>query len=375
MSKLSNISTSIFTVMSKMATEHNAINLSQGFPNFPVDEKLTDIVAQLTKQDVHQYTPMAGYPPLMNKITTLVAHSYQRTIQSETEILVTTGATQGIFSSVQALVGNGDEVIILDPSYDSYEPNVLLSNGTPVRIALNDDYTPNWEIIEAACSEKTKMIIINNPHNPTGKILTESDFEALEKLLEKFPNIILLSDEVYEYITFEQKHISVHTKPLLRNRTVVISSFGKTFHITGWKIGYVVAPEHLMTEIKKVHQFLVFSVNSLSQAAISEYLDIVFVDNIGDFYQQKRDCFRQLLGKSRFKLLPCEGTYFQVVSYEAISNENDVDFCKRLITEHGVAAIPISTFYENEKDLKLIRFCFAKDNATLEEAARRLCEI
>ncbi|MGM8361381.1 methionine aminotransferase [Flavobacterium sp. ARAG 55.4] len=375
MSKLPNSTTSIFTVMSKMATEHNAINLSQGFPNFPVDEKLTDIVAQLTKQDVHQYTPMAGYPPLMNKITTLVAHSYQRTIQSETEILVTTGATQGIFSSVQALVGNGDEVIILDPSYDSYEPNVLLSNGTPVRIALNDDYTPNWEIIEAACSEKTKMIIINNPHNPTGKILTESDFEALEKLLEKFPNIILLSDEVYEYITFEQKHISVHTKPLLRNRAVVISSFGKTFHITGWKIGYVVAPEHLMTEIKKVHQFLVFSVNSLSQAAISEYLDIVSVDSIGDFFQQKRDYFRQLLGKSRFKLLPCEGTYFQVVSYEAISNENDVDFCKRLITEHGVAAIPISTFYENEKDLKLIRFCFAKDNATLEEAARRLCEI
>lgn len=375
MSKLPNITTSIFTVMSKMAAEHNAINLSQGFPNFPVDEKLTAIVAELANEDIHQYTPMAGYPPLLSKIATLVKDSYQRIIQAETEILVTTGATQGIFTTIQALVENEDEVIILDPSYDCYEAPVLLCNAMPVRVPLNDDYTPNWETIEAACSEKTKMIIINNPHNPTGKILNETDFEALEKLLEKFPKIILLSDEVYEYITFEQKHISVNTRKALRNRAVIVSSFGKTFHITGWKIGYLVAPEHLMIEIKKVHQFLVFSVNSLSQAAISNYLDVVSVAEIGNFYQQKRDYFRQLLSKSRFQLLPCEGTYFQVVSYEAISNENDVDFCKRLITEHGVAAIPISNFYENGKDLNLIRFCFAKDNATLEEAARRLCKI
>nr|WP_288835621.1 methionine aminotransferase [uncultured Flavobacterium sp.] len=375
MSKLPNITTSIFTVMSKMAAEHNAINLSQGFPNFPVDEKLTAIVAKLANEDIHQYTPMAGYPPLLSKIASLIAHSYQRTVQAETEILVTTGVTQGIFTTIQALIESEDEVIILDPSYDSYEAPILLCNAKPVRVALNDDYTPNWETIEAACSEKTKMIIINNPHNPTGKILNEADFEALETLFEKFPKIILLSDEVYEYITFEEKHISIHTRELLRNRAVVASSFGKTFHITGWKIGYLVAPEHLMKEIKKVHQFLVFSVNSLSQAAISEYLDIVSVDKIGSFYQQKRDYFRQLLSKSRFKLMPCEGTYFQVVSYEAISNENDVDFCKRLIIEHGVAAIPISNFYEKGKDLHLIRFCFAKDNATLEEAARRLCKI
>jgi methionine aminotransferase len=375
MSKLPNISTSIFTVMSKMAAEYNAINFSQGFPNFPVDEKLTEIVARLSKEDVHQYTPMTGYPPLLNKIANLVAHSYQRTVQPENEILVTTGATQGIFTCIQALVNNGEEVIILDPSYDSYEPNVLLATGIPIRIALNDDYTPNWELIENACNENTKMIIITNPHNPTGKIFTATDIEKLEAILEKFPKIILLSDEVYEYITFEQKHISIHTRETLRNRAIVISSFGKTFHVTGWKIGYVVAPEQLMKEIKKVHQFLVFSVNSLSQAAISDYLDLVSVDTIGDFFQQKRDYFRQLLSKSRFKLLPCEGTYFQVVSYEAISNENDVDFCKRLITEHGVAAIPISTFYENGKDLHLIRFCFAKDNATLEEAAKRLCAV
>ncbi|OCB74123.1 methionine aminotransferase [Flavobacterium glycines] len=375
MSKLPNITTSIFTVMSKMAAEHNAINLSQGFPNFPVDEKLTEIVARLAKEDIHQYTPMAGYPPLMTKIANLVNRSYQRNIEPETELLVTTGATQGIFTTIQALVENQDEVIVLDPSYDCYEAPILLCNAKAIRVALNDDYTANWENIEAACTSKTKMIIINNPHNPTGKILNESDIEALENLLEKFPEIILLSDEVYEYITFEEKHISVHTRPQLRNRAVVISSFGKTFHITGWKIGYVVAPEQLMKEIKKVHQFLVFSVNSLAQAAISEYLDSVSIDEISIFFQQKRDYFRELLSKSRFELIPCEGTYFQVVSYKAISDENDVDFCKRLITEHGVAAIPISNFYENGKDLHLIRFCFAKDNATLEEAARRLCNV
>ena len=375
MSKLPNISTSIFTVMSQLAAEYNAINLSQGFPNFPVDERLTNIVAKLAKENVHQYTPMSGYVPLLSKIATLVKHSYGRTILPETELLVTAGATQAIFTTITALVKNNDDVIILDPSYDCYEAPVLLCNANPIRVALNDDYTPNWEIIEKACTSKTKMIIINNPHNPTGKILSESDFEALENLLEKYPEIVLLSDEVYEYITFEEKHISAHTRKKLLNRSVKVSSFGKSFHVTGWKVGYLVAPEYLMKEIKKVHQFLVFSVNSICQVAISEYLDIVSVSEIGKLYQEKRDYFRQLLKGSRFELMPCEGTYFQVASYAAISNENDVDFCKRLIKEHGVAAIPISTFYADGKDLKLIRFCFAKDNATLEEAAKRLCAI
>lgn len=375
MSKLPNISTSIFTVMSKMAAEYNAINLSQGFPNFPVDERLTAIVAKLAKENVHQYTPMSGYPPLLSKIAVLIQNSYQRTVQPETELLVTVGATQGIFTTILALVKSNDEVVILDPSYDCYEAPVLLSQATPIRVALNDDYTPNWKIIESACSSKTKMIIINNPHNPTGKILTESDFEALEMLLEKYPDIVLLSDEVYEYITFEEKHISAHTREKLLNRCVMVSSLGKSFHVTGWKIGYLVAPDYLMKEIKKVHQFLVFSVNSICQVAISAYLDLVSTAEIGKLYQEKRDYFRQLLKNSRFKLMPCEGTYFQVVSYEAISNENDVAFCKRLIIEHGVAAIPISTFYADGKDLKLIRFCFAKDNATLEEAGKRLCAI
>lgn len=375
MSKLPHISTSIFTVMSKMAAEHNAINLSQGFPNFPVDERLTDIIMKLAKENVHQYTPMSGHPPLLSKIATLVYKSYDRIIQPETEILVTTGATQAIFTTILALVETDDEVIILDPSYDCYEAPVLLCKANPVRVKLNDDYTPNWEIIEKACSSKTKMIIINNPHNPTGKILTKSDFESLEILLEKYPDILVLSDEVYEYITFEEKHISAHTREKLLNRCVMISSFGKSFHVTGWKVGYLVATENLMKEIKKVHQFLVFSVNSICQAAISSYLDLVSINDIGILYQEKRDYFRKLLQTSRFELMPCEGTYFQVVSYASISNENDVDFCKRLITEYGVAAIPISTFYADGKDLKLIRFCFAKDNATLEEAAKRLCAI
>jgi methionine aminotransferase len=318
---------------------------------------------------------MSGYPPLLQKIAALVLKSYQRKVQPETEILVTAGATQAIFTTILALVKTNDEVIIIDPSYDSYESPVLLCNAKPVRVDLNDDYTPNWEHIEKAFSSKTKMIILNNPHNPTGKILTETDFEALEAILQKHPEVILLSDEVYEYITYEQNHISVHTREKLWNRSIVVSSFGKSFHITGWKVGYLVVPENLMKEIKKVHQSLVFSVNSISQVAISEYLDLVDVDKLGDFYKEKRDYFRELLKKSRFELMPCEGTFFQVVSYASISNENDVAFCKRLVIEYGVAAIPISSFYANGKDLKLIRFCFAKDNKTLEEAAKRLCTI
>ncbi|OUD36409.1 methionine aminotransferase [Flavobacterium sp. FPG59] len=375
MSKLPDVKTSIFTIMSKMASEHGAINLSQGFPNFPVDAKLTAIVARLSQENVHQYAPMAGYPPLLHQISKLVERSYDRILNPETEILVTAGATQGIFTTIMALVNSGDEVIILDPSYDCYEAPVLLSQATPVRIPLHDDYSPNWERIASACTSKTRMIIITNPHNPTGKILSNEDIESLETILEKHPNIILLSDEVYEYITFENKHISAHTRKKIRDRCVMISSFGKSFHITGWKIGYVVAPEIVMNEIKKVHQFLVFSVNSISQVAISEYIDIVDLSEIKKQYQVKRDYFKELLVSSRFELLPCEGTYFQVASYANISQENDVDFCKRLITDYGVAAIPISTFYADGRDLKLIRFCFAKDDYTLKEAALRLCTV
>lgn len=375
MSKLPNISTSIFTVMSQMANEHNAINLSQGFPNFPVDPRLTEIIARLASENVHQYTPMSGYTPLLEKIAHLTLQSYQRTVNPKEEILVTAGATEGIFATIQALVNVNDEVIILDPSYDCYEAPILLSNAKPVRVALNDDFTPNWETIKNALNDKTKLIIINTPHNPTGKTWTENDFTELEKIAGCFPNLIVLSDEVYEYISFEQKHISIHNRPKLWNRSISVSSFGKSFHITGWKIGYVIAPELLMKEIKKVHQFLVFSVNSISQIAISEYLDIVDVYSLGNFYQHKRDFFRNLLKQTQLELLPCEGTYFQVASYKNISDENDLAFTKRLVTEFGVAAIPISTFYASGKDSKCIRFCFAKEDQTLIEAANRLIKL
>jgi len=358
--------------MSQLANEYNAINLSQGFPNFPVDKRLTDTISRLANENVHQYTPMSGYPPLLDKIAKLTQQSYQRMVNPKDEILVTAGATQGIFATIQALINQNDEVVILDPSYDCYEAPILLSNAKPVRVSLNDDFMPDWETINHVINAKTKLIIINNPHNPAGKNWRENDFIQLEKLIDAFPNLLVLSDEVYEYITFEQKHISVHHRPKLWNRSISVSSFGKSFHITGWKIGYVIAPEHLMKEIKKVHQFLVFSVNSISQIAICDYLDVVDVTSLANFYQQKRDFFRGLLKQTQLDLLPCEGTYFQVASYKNISDQDDLSFTKRLVTEFGVAAIPISSFYADKKDTKCIRFCFAKDDATLIQAAERL---
>lgn len=375
MSKLPNVTPSIFAVMSKMAMEHQAINLAQGFPNFAVDDTLAQIVAEVVKKDVHQYQPISGYPPLLNKIATLIQDYYQRKVSPETEILITAGATQALFTTILALIKKGEEVIILDPSFDNYEAPTLLCDAKAIRVELNDDYSPNWERIEKHITSKTRMLIINSPHNPSGKMWKENDFIALENLLEKHPNLLLLSDEVYEFITFEQKHISINTRNKITDRSIIVSSFGKSFHITGWRMGYLVAPDYLMQEIKKVHQYLVFSVNSLAQAALSEYIEVVDLEDLGKCYQEKRDYFRKLLQHSRFELLPCEGTYFQVASYAAISDENDIDFCKRLVIETGVAAIPLSPFYANGKEQKLIRFCFAKDNKTLEEAAKRLCAI
>lgn len=375
MSKLPHVGTTIFTVMSKLAVEHNAINLSQGFPNFPVDAQLTDILQRIAKDSIHQYAPMAGYPPLLAKIGGMIERCYGRTVVPETEILVTAGATQAIYATIQALVNSGEEVVILDPSYDCYEPPVILTGAKPVRIALNDDFTPNWERVEQAITPKTRMLIVNNPHNPSGRIFSLEDIEQLERILAKHPNVLLLSDEVYEFITFEEKHISANTRKNLIDRTIVVSSFGKTFHITGWKVGYLVAPEHLMIEIKKVHQFLVFCVNSVAQVALSEYLDKVDVLQLGSFYQDKRNLFRNLIKESRFELLPSEGSYFQVASYAQISQEADTEFCKRLVSEHGVATIPLSVFNADGRDLKLIRFCFAKDTDTLTQAAERLCKI
>ncbi|WP_136668278.1 methionine aminotransferase [Flavobacterium sp. H122] len=375
MSKLPNITTSIFSVMSQLANQHGAINLSQGFPNFPEDERLLQISQRLIQENIHQYTPMAGLPSLMEKIAQQTAKQYVRNVDIATEMLITAGATQGVFTTINTFVSAGDEVIILDPSYDSYEPSVLVAGGKPVRVSLNNDYTPNFNKIEDAITSKTKMIVINNPHNPTGRIWTESDFVALEDILEKHPQILILGDEVYEYITFTQPHISFNTREKLKHRTIVASSFGKSLHVTGWKVGYLIAPENLMYEMKKVHQFLVFSVNSFSQHAIAEYLDVVDFSEVSRMYQRKRDLFQSLLKDSRFELMPCDGTYFQVVNYSGISTQNDVDFAKELITTHGVAAIPISVFYNDATDRHMLRFCFAKTDETLIAAAEKLIKI
>ena len=374
-SKLPNVGTTIFSVMSKMANDYNAINLSQGFPNFPIDPILVELLKQKASENIHQYNPMAGNPNLMNEIGLLIEKSYKRKVKAENELLVTAGATQAIFTTIQALVNRNEEVVILDPSYDCYESPIVLSGGIPKRISLNDEFLPDWDLINSTVNEKTKLIITNNPHNPSGRIWTESDFRELENLLHKYPNLLVLSDEVYEYITFEQKHISVHSNEFLRNRSIVVSSFGKTFHITGWKIGYLVAPEFIMNEIKKVHQFLVFCVNSVAQNVLADYLPLVKTENLGSFYQVKRDFFSERMQSSRFELLPCEGTYFQLVSYHSISNESDIDFTKRLVTEFGVATIPLSVFNSDLKDRNMIRFCFAKDNDTLTQATERLCKI
>lgn len=375
MSKLPNITTSIFSVMSQLANQYGAINLSQGFPNFPEDERLLQISERIILENIHQYTPMAGLPSLLEKIANQTLKQYGRKVNTATEMLITAGATQGVFTAINTFVNQGDEVLILDPSYDSYEPSVLVAGGKPVRVSLNLDYTPNFNKIEAAITSKTKMIVVNNPHNPTGRIWTESDFESLETILEKHPEILILGDEVYEYITFSQPHISFNTRPKLVERTIIASSFGKSLHVTGWKVGYLITPEHLMFEMKKVHQFLVFSVNSLSQHAISEYLDVVDFSEISKMYQRKRDLFQNLIKNSRFELMPCDGTYFQVVNYNQISNKNDVDFAKELIVNHGVASIPISVFYNDNTDRHMLRFCFAKTDETLMAAAEKLNQI
>lgn len=375
MSKLPNAGTTIFSVMSKLAIETGAINLSQGFPNFPVDTVLTDIIKRKADQNIHQYTPMQGSGELLTAVSGLIENSYTRKVNTDSELLITAGATQGIFTTIMALIQTGDEVIVLDPSYDCYEPAVILAGGIPIRIPLDLNFMPDWDLIESKTNSKTKMIITNNPHNPSGRVWSESDFEALETLLFKNDQMLVLSDEVYEFITFDQKHLSANEREKLKNRSIITSSFGKSFHITGWKMGYVVAPEYLMTEIKKVHQFNVFSVNSVAQACLAEYLSKTEVSTLGTFYKEKRNLFQQLLSNSKFKLDPCEGTYFQIADYSAVSSELDIDFCKTLTIKYGVASIPVSVFSANSQDNKKIRFCFAKDNDTLINAADKLCKI
>ncbi len=374
-SKLPNTGTTIFTTMSKMAADHNAINLSQGFPNFPVDEQLQELLARNVKENVHQYAPMAGLPVLLEQVAALVERRYKRMISIGTELLVTAGATQGIFTAIQALVHPGDEVIIIDPAYDCYDPAVVLAGGKATHVAMREDFTIDWHELREVVSQRTRLLFINNPHNPSGQLMTAEDESQLLRLMEDYPNLLLLSDEVYEFITFDAPHRSAHDHELLQKRAIIVSSFGKTFHITGWKVGYMIAPEHLMKEIKKVHQYLVFSVNSLAQKTLADYLPSAPVDGLGDFYKEKRDLFRQLMAGSRFELLPCDGSYFQTARYTAIANEHDTQFCEWLVKEAGVAAIPLSPFFEDRRDYHTVRFCFAKTDETLQQAAAQLCRI
>jgi methionine aminotransferase len=375
MSKLPQVTTSIFSKMSLMAKEHDAINLSQGFPDFPIDKKLSLLVEKTVKNNVHQYCPSNGHPGLLDQIADLIHKSYHRELNASEELLVTAGATQAIFTSIQALVHPGDEVIILDPSYDCYIAPIQLCKGVPIRIPLGPDFLPDWTLINKHVSSKTKMIITNNPHNPSGRTWAASDMNELVRLINNNSNLYLLSDEVYEYITFENKHLSAHSYESLRAKSIVVSSFGKTLHITGWKMGYLVAEKKIMDEIKKIHQYMVFSVNSLCQHVIFEYLKSSSLQDIGSMYQAKRDLFRKGIEHSRFKILPCDGTYFQTLDYSKISNKNDVEFAEELTKDFGIASIPISVFSEKNKHKNILRFCFAKQNETIEKATSLLCKI
>lgn len=374
-SKLPLVGTTIFTKMSLMAAENKAINLAQGFPNYPIDAQLQNLISEHSAYDVHQYAPMQGNVTLRQEIAQLIKTKYKCKIDPNENVLITAGATQGIFTTIQALVSAGEEVIILDPSYDCYEVPILLVGGSPIHISLDEKFRPDWQKINDSVSSKTKMIIINSPHNPSGVLWEESDMLLLVELVKKHPKLIVLSDEVYEFITFEKKHISAAFNEILRERSVIVSSFGKTFHVTGWKVGYLTAPKALLTEIIKVHQYLVFSVNSLAQSVLAAYLPLSNIEQLGQFYKEKRDTFRQALSGSKFTLLPCEGAYFQLASFAAISNKSDIDFCEELTKKHGVAAIPVSAFYSTKFDQQLVRFCFAKDNETILKATQLLCAI
>ncbi|NLF42593.1 MAG: methionine aminotransferase [Bacteroidales bacterium] len=376
--KLPKVGTSVFAVMSQLSNEHNAINLSQGFPDFPISEQLIDLVSNNMKQGHNQYAPMPGLISLREMISEKTESLYSAYYNPETEITVTAGATQAIFSAIMSFVREGDEVIVFEPAYDSYVPAIRLAGGTPISIQLKlPDYHIDWEEVKKLVNQRTKMIIINSPHNPTGSILSNEDLLRLDKITRN-TGILILSDEVYEHIIFDNfEHQSVCRYPTLAERSLVMCSFGKTFHATGWKTGYCLAPENLMNEFRKTHQFVVFCSNSPVQYALAEYLkNPSNYLGLGSFYQQKRDYFVDLIKKSRFKIIPSSGTYFQLLDYSAISDEPEMEFACRLIKEHGVASVPVSAFYNNKPvNNQVLRFCFAKKDETLEKAASILCKI
>jgi methionine aminotransferase len=377
-SKLPSVGTTIFTVISALAQEHRAVNLGQGFPDFDCDPLLQQRYAQALTAGHNQYAPMTGVPALRAAIGAKVAAAYGHHYDVDTEITITAGATQAIMTTILALVSPGDEVIVLEPVYDSYVPSIILAGGTPVPVPLDHTrgYAPDWERIRKAVTPRTRLLLLNFPHNPTGRTLRAEDIRALEELVAA-TGILLLSDEVYEHIVFDGvAHRSIAASPSLADNSVVISSFGKTFHATGWKIGYTCAPARLTAEIRKVHQFMVFAVNTPAQHALAAYLqDPAPYLGLPAFYQAKRDLFCDGLRDSRFELLPCEGTYFVLTRYGRISDQTEADFVRTLVTQHGVAAIPIAGFYLQPFEAKVVRFCFAKKDATLTEALNRLRDV
>jgi len=376
-SKLPHAGTSIFAVMSKMAADHQAVNLFQGFPDFPVSTQLIDLVPHYMKMGFNQYAPMPGVDRLRQAIALKMKSAYGVDYSPELEITITAGATQALYTAISAFVKESDEVIIFEPAYDSYAPAVKANGGLVKYVKLlSPDFEIDWAAVKMMVSNRTKMIIINSPHNPTGSLLKESDLQQLEALTRN-SDIIVISDEVYEYIVFDgYSHHSVCRLPGLVERSLVVGSFGKTFHATGWKTGFIVGPEELIAEFRKHHQFVVFASNTPVQYALADFLEkSENYSSLSEFYQQKRDFFVEGLTASRFHPIPCHGTYFQLLDYSAISDETEMIFAARLVKEHGIAVIPVSAFYHNQENQHLIRVCFAKTEETLSKAIELLCKV
>jgi methionine aminotransferase len=376
--KLPKVGTTIFTVMSQLATEHKAVNLGQGFPDFEGPQALRDALTQAMNGGRNQYAPMTGVPKLREQIALKTERIYGRKVSPDTEVTVTSGATEALFAAIAASVREGEEVIVLDPCYDSYEPAIALCGAKTVHVPLRlPDFSVDWQRVKDAVTSRTRMILINSPHNPSGAVLSADDLDALAAITRD-TEIFVLSDEVYEHIIFDGlDHQSVLRHAELSARSFVVSSFGKTYHCTGWKVGYCIAPPALSAEFRKVHQYLTFCTFNPAQWAFADILesDPQHYLDLPAFYQTKRDYFRNLLKPSKFKLLPVRGAYFQLVDYSAIAQNDDLNFCEWLIREAGVAAIPVSAFYETPPDAKIVRLCFAKNDDTLNAAAERLCRL
>ncbi len=377
LSKLSDVGTTIFSQMTQLAQDHDAINLSQGFPDFMSDPELLGYAEDFIKKGFNQYAPMGGMMGLKEAIAGKIEDSHQAVYHPESEITVTAGGTQAIFTAIAALVKKGDEVIIFEPAYDCYEPTVELFGGIVKRFEMKAPaYEIDWTAVQGLVSENTRMIILNNPNNPSGRILKEYDLQELTGIV-KGTSILILSDEVYENIVFDGKqHLSICRYPDLKERSLMVASFGKLFHVTGWKIGYCAAPKNLTDEFRKVHQFNVFSVNAPLQLALAEYMkNPEHYLYLNTFFQEKRDFLRRGLANTPFELLDCEGTYFQALKYDKISDKNDFDFARELTVTHKVASVPFSSFYKNKKNEHVIRLCFAKKEETLEKALEHLSKL